>query len=278
MIYAQKSFEEILDIKNFEIKCLNNKLELKEQKIRELTIRYDNYLSYYESRWGKYINEFNYVEHELYRSKSDYYKLLEQLYEDSERNDSKIAEELAKTKKELNELKESLSKSIPLEDIRKIVRNLPITQQKESVLQLQWLLSGTNFDKISNKLIEEVRNALAQYEQEIRKNLNGDNYNDSPIFSFIIDQANANNILTLLNMKISSANNKDSQAFPIRAAINAGVIKRIPYNDFKEAFPYATISQTRYNAIINIDNEDKAVTFNKIIIEQLELLFKKKIE
>ena len=79
-------------------------------------------------------------------------------------------------------------------------------------------------------------------------------------------------------MKISSANNKDSQAFPIRAAINAGVIKRIPYNDFKEAFPYATISQTRYNAIINIDNEDKAVTFNKIIIEQLELLFKKKIE
>ena len=278
MIYAQKSFEEILDIKNFEIKCLNNKLEFKEQKIRELTIRYDNYLSYYESRWGKYINEFNYVEHELYRSKSDYYKLLEQLYEDSERNDSKIAEELAKTKKELNELKESLSKSIPLEDIRKIVRNLPITQQKESVLQLQWLLSGTNFDKISNKLIEEVRNALAQYEKEIRKNQYGDNYYDSPIFSFIIDQANANNILTLLNMKISSANNKDSQAFPIRAAINAGVIKRIPYNDFKEAFPYATISQTRYNAIINIDNEDKAVTFNKIIIEQLELLFKKKIE
>ena len=278
MIYAQKSFEEILDIKNFEIKCLNNKLEFKEQKIRELTIRYDNYLSYYESRWGKYINEFNYVEHELYRSKSDYYKLLEQLYEDSERNDSKIAEELAKTKKELNELKESLSKSIPLEDIRKIVRNLPITQQKESVLQLQWLLSGTNFDKISNKLIEEVRNALAQYEKEIRKNQYGDNYYDSPIFSFIIDQANANNILTLLNMKISSANNKDSQAFPIRAAINAGVIERIPYNDFKEAFPYATISQTRYNAIINIDNEDKAVTFNKIIIEQLELLFKKKIE
>jgi len=278
MIYAQKSFEEILDIKNFEIKCLNNKLEFKEQKIRELTIRYDNYLSYYESRWGKYINEFNYVEHELYRSKSDYYKLLEQLYEDSERNDSKIAEELAKTKKELNELKESLSKSIPLEDIRKNVRNLPITQQKESVLQLQWLLSGTNFDKISNKLIEEVRNALAQYEQEIRKNLNGDNYNDSPIFSFIIDQANANNILTLLNRKISSANNNDSQAFPIRAAINAGVIERIPYNDFKKAFPYAKISRTRYNAIINIDKEDKAVTLNKKNIEQLELLFKKKIE
>ncbi len=266
--------EELLDIKNIEIRVLTEKLRETEELIRTITINYATYLNDYESRWGRYINEFDYVERELYHAKDAYYNLLKQDYETGKQRDEKTELKLKELEAEIAELRKKLENSVSNQEIVDSVLRQPLSEQKEYAQQLQWLLSGTNYDKIDKTLVEKITTSIKRLEDEQIRLSHGDNYLDSPLFPFIIDSSKASEVIQLLRQKVACAGQKNSQAFPIRAAMNVGAIKRIPWETFGKAFPQRTISKTRYNAILNIDVEDNALINHKEEIKILEKQFK----
>jgi hypothetical protein len=266
--------EELLDIKNIEIRVLTEKLRETEELIRTITINYATYLNDYESRWGRYINEFDYVERELYHAKDAYYNLLKQNYESGKQKDEKTELKLKELEAEIAELRKKLENSVTNQEIVDRVLRQPINKQKGIVQQLQWLFNGTNFDKIDKTLVEMITTSIKKLEEEQMRLSHGDNYLDSPLFPFIIDSSKASEVVQLLRQKVACAGQKNSQAFPIRAAMNVGAIKRIPWGAFKKAFPQSTISKTRFNAILNNDVEDNALINHKEEIKILEKQFK----
>ena len=266
--------EELLELKNTEIRVLTEKLHEKDELIRTITINYETYLNDYESRWGRYINDYDYVARELYYAKKAYYNILEQNYEHNKQKDKETEEKLKALREELAVLKDQLDNSVSNEEIFNRVLLQPLSDQKKYTQQLQWLLRGTNYDKIDLKLINKVTASIKRYEEEQMRKAYGNDYQDSPLLSYIVDSSKVGPIIELLKQKVVATGHNDAQAFPIRAAMNAGVITRIPWSDFHKSFPHITISKTRYNAIVNTENEDKAVLNHKKEINQLENLFR----
>jgi len=274
----ESSDDLLLELKNTEIRVLTEKLHEKNELIRTLTIKYATYLNDYESRWGRYLREFDYVENELYRAKTAYYDLLKENYEEGSKKDEATRLRLSELEKEIVELNEKLENSVSNQEIVDSVLRQPLSEQRGYAQQLQWLLSGTNYDKIDKKLIDMITTSLKKLEEEIKKQSYGENYLESPLFPFIIDSSKASEVVQLLRQKVVCVGEKDSQAFPIRAAMDAGAIKRLPWNAFKKAFPLSTISKTRYNAIISSAVKDSALITHKEEIELLEKLFRGIIE
>ncbi len=274
----ESSDDLLLELKNTEIRVLTEKLHEKNELIRTLTIQYATYLNDYESRWGRYIREFDYVENELYRAKTAYYDLLKENYEEGSKKDEATRLRLSELEKEIVELNEKLENSVSNQEIVDSVLRQPLSEQKGYAQQLQWLLSGTNYDKIDKKLIDMITTSLKKLEEEIKKQSYGENYLESPLLPFVMNSSKAPEVIQLLRQKVVCVGEKDSQAFPIRAAMDAGAIKRLPWNAFKKAFPLSTISKTRYNAIISSAVKDSALITHKEEIELLEKLFRGIIE
>ena len=72
--------EELLEIKNTEIRVLIEKLHEKDEFIRDMTIQYADYFADYEARYGNSIHNYDRILNELYYTKEHYIDLLKNAY------------------------------------------------------------------------------------------------------------------------------------------------------------------------------------------------------
>ena len=164
-----KLSEELLEIKNTEIRVLMEKLHEKDEFIRYMTIRYADYFADYEARYGNSISNYDSILGELYYTKRHYIDLLKQAYDDSGRKDKEKEElikrqenELAVLKKEVNRLKKFKDQVI---EIAEKGKNL---EKSDDIPSLKdYVYNQSDLEEIERILRQHISPKLKKHRQAL---------------------------------------------------------------------------------------------------------------
>lgn len=161
--------EELLEIKNTEIRVLTEKLHEKDEFIRDMTIRYADFFADYEARYDNSIHNYDSILSELYNIKRHYINLLKQAYDDSNRKDKEKKELIKQQEKELAELKGKINHLKKYEDlvvdlVRK-EKNLKKSDEKPSLKN--YVFNQSELERIDSILRQHISPSLKKEKQAL---------------------------------------------------------------------------------------------------------------
>ena len=161
--------DELLEIKNTEIRVLTEKLHEKDEFIRDMTIQYSTYLADYENRWGRYIDDYDRIMRELYFTKEHYIELLEQAYAESNKKDKETEDLIKKQKDELSHLKSELKRLKSYEGIvLGVVRQANMLEKsKDSPSLKDYVYNHLNAEKIEKLLRQHINPLFGKQRQAL---------------------------------------------------------------------------------------------------------------
>jgi len=161
--------EELLKIKNIEIRVLTEKLYEKDEFIRNMTIKYTNYFADYEARYGNSIHNYDRILYELCYTKEHYIELLKQAYNDSDRKDKEKEKLIKHQEKELSNLKKEIKRLKPYEEMVSDMMIRANAQRKleEKPSLKDYIYKDSELEAIENLLRQHISPQLQKQRQAL---------------------------------------------------------------------------------------------------------------
>jgi hypothetical protein len=161
--------EELLEIKNTEIRVLIEKLHEKDEFIRDMTIQYADYFADYEARYGNSIHNYDRILNELYYTKEHYIDLLKNAYNDSDRKDKEKEILIKQQEEELSVLKKEIDRLKPYEEmVSDIVRKANAQKTPEDKPSLKdYIYNDNELEQIDTLLRQHISSQLGKQRQAL---------------------------------------------------------------------------------------------------------------
>ncbi len=161
--------EELLEIKNTEIRVLIEKLHEKDEFIRDMTIQYADYFADYEARYGNSIHNYDRILNELYYTKEHYIDLLKNAYNDSDRKDKEKEILIKQQEEELSVLKKEIDRLKPYEEmVSDIVRKANAQKTPEDKPSLKdYIYNDNELEQIDTLLRQHISPQLGKQRQAL---------------------------------------------------------------------------------------------------------------
>ena len=161
--------EELLEIKNTEIRVLTEKLHEKDEFIRDMTIQYADYFADYEARYGNSIHNYDRILNELYYTKEHYIDLLKNAYNDSDRKDKEKEKQIKQQEEELSGLKKEIDRLKPYEEmVSDIVRKANAQKTPEDKPSLKdYIYNDNELEQIGKLLRQHISPQLQKQRQAL---------------------------------------------------------------------------------------------------------------
>lgn len=119
--------------------------------------------------------------------------------------------------------------------------------------------------------IDKLKDVLDNYMMFVQSRANAYSESEVTLESFVIYPQEVEIIASAIRAKIQDADKPKNRALVIRAAIDAGKIRHIPYESFHKLFPSVKISDTTYNNYVSTTHEILGV--NKDYVDTLKDYF-----
>jgi len=249
--YKHASLEYQLIILENEIRRLLELIDEKNEEIRDMSIKYDRYMTDFWDRYGAAVSNYESMMRETYWAKKNYYDLLEQQENNDNDKISKLKEEIAALELKMKE------EHIPLKAIEENIDKLDANTAKNTVQTFDWALKGTSWEKISPKVTEQIKKNLKDKEELLLSAALGENPLQSPLYTYLAPSLQKEKIQEALNtvrVQVMKGKNPRDKYIVIRAAIDAQVLSPLPVATFKKAFPTLNVSSTTYNKYVSTAN------------------------